>query len=204
MTSLHMLKPSASQQDVEDAIVQAVSDAGFQPLSAGGGGRGPGGAMGAVRPAGQAGPAAALDQHNTPFYAEMEARLLERINRLGIGPQGLGGTVTALAVSILPLRHHIAQLPVCVNLCCHVPPRQRHPVTGQQGTFVSQVFMNHKKRAVHHIQHAFLSFSESIRPTGRLPWQFFELNHKRVAIGGSLIILLRHYKDVVVVAGGNA
>lgn len=50
----------------------------------------------------------------------MEERLLERINKLGIGPPGSGGTVTALAVSILPAATHIAQLPICVNLCCHV------------------------------------------------------------------------------------
>ena len=62
-----------------------------------------------------------LDEHNPdPLYREMEERLLERINKLGIGPQGLGGTVTALAVSILPAATHIAQLPICVNLCCHV------------------------------------------------------------------------------------
>ena len=55
-----------------------------------------------------------------PFYAEMEQRVLERINALGIGPQGLGGSVTALSVSILPYGTHIAGLPCAVNLGCHV------------------------------------------------------------------------------------
>ena len=121
MTSLHMLKPSASQQDVEDAIVQAVSDAGSNPCPPVVVGVGLGGNAELCALLAKRALLRPLDQHNTdPFYAEMEARLLERINRLGIGPQGLGGTVTALAVSILPYGTHIAQLPVCVNLCCHV------------------------------------------------------------------------------------
>ena len=62
-----------------------------------------------------------LGRMETAFLSDLSHEvLLERINRLGIGPQGLGGTVTALAVSILPYGTHIAQLPVCVNLCCHV------------------------------------------------------------------------------------
>ena len=62
-----------------------------------------------------------VDQHNEdPFYAEMEARILEKINRLGIGPQGLGGQTTALAVAINAYPTHIAGLPCCVNLGCHV------------------------------------------------------------------------------------
>ncbi|MCD7829851.1 MAG: fumarate hydratase, partial [Clostridiales bacterium] len=60
------------------------------------------------------------EQNGDPLYAEMEQRILERVNRLGIGPQGLGGTTTALAVSIIPQPTHIAQMPCCVNLCCHV------------------------------------------------------------------------------------
>ena len=55
-----------------------------------------------------------------PFYREMEQRLLERINRLGIGPQGMGGTTTALTVAIEPFGTHIAGLPCVVNLGCHV------------------------------------------------------------------------------------
>jgi fumarate hydratase subunit alpha len=50
----------------------------------------------------------------------METRILEKINRLGIGPQGLGGTVTALFVRILPYATHIAGLPCAVNISCHV------------------------------------------------------------------------------------
>ena len=62
-----------------------------------------------------------VDTHSAdPFYAEMEAEALERINALGIGPQGLGGRTTALSVAILPAPTHIAGLSCCVNLGCHV------------------------------------------------------------------------------------
>ncbi len=57
--------------------------------------------------------------HPDPFYAEMEKELLERINKLGIGPQGLGGRVTALAVFIEAFPCHIATMPCAVNMCCH-------------------------------------------------------------------------------------
>lgn len=121
MTRLHMLKPSVSQSDVEDVIVQAVSDAGSNPCPPVVVGVGLGGNAEQCALLAKRALLRPLDQHNPdPYYADMEARLLERINRLGIGPQGLGGTVTALAVSILPAATHIAQLPVCVNLCCHV------------------------------------------------------------------------------------
>lgn len=57
--------------------------------------------------------------HPDPFYAEMERELLERINRLGIGPQGLGGRTTALAVFIEAFPCHIATMPCAVNINCH-------------------------------------------------------------------------------------
>jgi len=57
--------------------------------------------------------------HPDPFYANMEKELLERINRLGIGPQGLGGRVTALAVFIEAFPCHIATMPCAVNINCH-------------------------------------------------------------------------------------
>ena len=121
LTTLRMLKPSASQQDVEDAIVRAVSDAGSNPCPPVIVGVGLGGSSEQCALLAKRALLRPLDEsHPDPFYAEMEARLLERINRLGIGPQGLGGTQTALAVSIRTAPTHIAQLPLCVNLCCHV------------------------------------------------------------------------------------
>ena len=58
-------------------------------------------------------------------YADLEKEMLEKINRTGIGPGGLGGTTTALAVNINTYATHIAGLPVAVNICCHV---NRHAV----------------------------------------------------------------------------
>ena len=60
-----------------------------------------------------------------PFYAELEKTLLEKINKLGIGPQGMGGTTTALAVNVETFPTHIAGLPVAVNVNCHAT---RHTV----------------------------------------------------------------------------
>ena len=62
--------------------------------------------------------------HPDPFYANMERELLERINRLGIGPQGLGGRVTALAVFIEAFPCHIATMPCAVNINCHAARHQ--------------------------------------------------------------------------------
>ena len=55
-----------------------------------------------------------------PYVKEMEEEMLQKINELGIGPAGLGGTVTALAVNINTYATHIAGLPLAVNMCCHV------------------------------------------------------------------------------------
>ena len=61
------------------------------------------------------------DSHSEiPYVRELEEELLQKINNLGIGPGGLGGTKTALAVNILTYPTHIAGLPVAVNICCHV------------------------------------------------------------------------------------
>ncbi len=121
MTRLKMFNPSAGVQDVEDFIVDCVSGAGSNPcppviVGVGLGGTSEMAALLAKR--------ALLrdpDQcSDDPFYADMERRVLERVNALGIGPQGLGGRVTALSVAILPYGTHIAGMPCAVNLGCHV------------------------------------------------------------------------------------
>lgn len=121
MTRMKMFNPSVTQQQVEDFIVDAVSQAGSNPcppvvVGVGLGGTSEKAAILAkralLRPA---------DQWNKDeFYREMEQRLLERINCLGIGPQGMGGSTTALTVAIEPFGTHIAGLPCVVNLGCHV------------------------------------------------------------------------------------
>lgn len=121
MTRLKMFNPSATVEDVEDFIVSCVSEAGSNPcppviVGVGLGGTSEMAALLAkkalLRPVGE--------DNLDPFYAGMERRVLERINALGIGPQGLGGSTTALSVAILPYGTHIAGLPCAVNLGCHV------------------------------------------------------------------------------------
>lgn len=65
------------------------------------------------------------ERSEIPYVKELEEEMLEKINRTGIGPGGLGGTTTALAVNINTYPTHIAGLPVGVNICCHV---NRHAV----------------------------------------------------------------------------
>lgn len=121
MTKLKMFNPSVTVKQVEDFIVDCVSQAGSNPCPPVVIGVGLGGTSevaaelakrALLRPAGE--------HHPDPFYREMEERILERVNRLGIGPQGLGGTTTALSAAILTQGTHIAGLPCAVNLGCHV------------------------------------------------------------------------------------
>lgn len=121
MTRLKMFNPSVSRREVEDFIVECVSQAGSNPCPPVVVGVGLGGTseMAAelakralLRPAGEC--------HPDQYYAEMEECLLERINALGIGPQGMGGETTALSVAINTMGTHIAGLPCVVNLGCHV------------------------------------------------------------------------------------
>ena len=62
----------------------------------------------------------ATERNPDPFWADLEAEMLEKINELGIGPQGFGGKTTALSVNIEQYPTHIAGLPVAVNINCHV------------------------------------------------------------------------------------
>jgi fumarate hydratase subunit alpha len=121
MSQIRMLTPSAGVSGVEDFIVETVQTAGANPCPPVVVGVGVGGTFekcallakkALLRPIGEA--------NHDPRYAEMESRLLERINSLGIGPGGFGGRTTALAVHIIPFATHIAGLPVAVNMCCHV------------------------------------------------------------------------------------
>ena len=121
MTALKMFTPSVTREGVEDYIVSAVSAAGSNPCPPVIVGVGLGGTSEQAALLAKRALLRPVDQRNPdPFYADMEARVLEKINRLGIGPQGLGGTTTALSVCILPHPTHIAGLPCAVNLGCHV------------------------------------------------------------------------------------
>ncbi len=121
MTRLKMFTPSATPTDVEDFIVSCVSDAGSNPCPPVIVGVGLGGTSETAALLAKRALLRPVDgQSDDPFYADMERRVLQRINALGIGPQGLGGRITALSVCILPHATHIAGLPCAVNLGCHV------------------------------------------------------------------------------------
>lgn len=121
MASLSMLKPSVTPEQVEDTIVEAVSRAGSNPCPPIVVGVGLGGDFELSAMLAKRALLRPLDEENPdPYYAAMEKRILEKINRLGIGPQGLGGNTTALKVSIIPHPTHIAGLPCAVNINCHV------------------------------------------------------------------------------------
>lgn len=121
MSQIRMLPPSAGAQGVEDFVVSVCEAAGPNPCPPIVVGVGIGGNFSRVALLAKQALLAPLDQPNPdPYYAEMEERLLARINRLGIGPQGFGGKTTALAVNIRTAPTHIAGLPVAVNVNCHV------------------------------------------------------------------------------------
>ena len=121
MSQIRMLPPSTGAQGVEDFVVKVCADAGANPCPPIVAGVGIGGNFNRAALLAKQALLVPLDQRNPdPYYAEMEDRLLERINALGIGPQGFGGRTTALKVSILTAPTHIAGLPVAVNINCHV------------------------------------------------------------------------------------
>ncbi len=125
MSQIKMLKPSDGEQGVKDFVVKVVEEAGPNPCPPIVVGVGVGGTFdkaaylakkALMRHAGEPNP--------SPYYAAMEQELLERINAVGIGPQGFGGKTTALAVHIEQFPTHIAGLPVAVNINCHVTRHQ--------------------------------------------------------------------------------
>lgn len=121
MSRVFMLKPSDGMEGAMDAIVSAVRDAGPNACPPVVVGVGIGGTFEkAAIMAKQALTRPAGEHSGIPYVKEMEEKVLEQINSLGIGPAGLGGSVTALAVNINTYPTHIAGLPVAVNMCCHV------------------------------------------------------------------------------------
>ena len=121
MTAMKLFNPSAGREDVEDFIVSAVERAGSNPCPPVVVGVGLGGTTDMAAVLAKRALLRPLDRRSAdPYYAEMEARVLEKINALGIGPQGLGGPVTALSVAIEPYPTHLAGLPCVVILGCHV------------------------------------------------------------------------------------
>ena len=125
MSQIKMLKPSDGLQGVKDFICKVVEEAGPNPCPPIVVGVGVGGTFDKAAYLAKKALMRSVDQRNAdPFYAELEQEMLEKINALGIGPQGFGGKTTALAVNIEQSPTHIAGLPVAVNINCHVTRHQ--------------------------------------------------------------------------------
>lgn len=126
MSRVFMLKPADGMEGVKNAIITAVKDAGPNACPPMVVGVGIGGTFEKCAIMAKKALTRPINERSSvPYVAEMESELLEKINRSGIGPGGLGGSTTALAVNINTYPTHIAGLPVAVNICCHV---NRHSV----------------------------------------------------------------------------
>lgn len=126
MSRVFMLKPADGIDGVKDVILTAVKDAGPNACPPMVVGVGIGGTFEKCALMAKKALTRPINEHSDISYIkELEEELLDKINRIGIGPGGLGGTTTALAVNINTYPTHIAGLPVAVNICCHV---NRHAV----------------------------------------------------------------------------
>lgn len=121
MSRIFMLKPAEGIEGVKNAVLTAVKDAGPNACPPMVVGVGIGGTFEKCAILAKEALTREAGSHSRiPYVKEMEEELLNRINELGIGPGGLGGTTTALAVNVNTYPTHIAGLPVAVNICCHV------------------------------------------------------------------------------------
>ena len=121
MSRVFMLKPADGIEGVRHAILTAVKDAGPNACPPMVVGVGIGGTFEKCALLAKQALTRPVDEHSDiPYVKDLEEEMLSKINQLGIGPGGLGGTTTALAVNINTYPTHIAGLPVAVNICCHV------------------------------------------------------------------------------------
>lgn len=126
MSRVFMLKPADGIEGVKNAVITAVKEAGPNACPPMVVGVGIGGTFEKCALLAKKALTRPVNEHSEiPYIKEMEEELLQSVNGLGIGPGGLGGTTTALAVNINTYATHIAGLPVGVNICCHV---NRHAV----------------------------------------------------------------------------
>lgn len=120
MSAIKMLTPSYGAEGVNDFILETVKKAGPNPCPPIVVGVGIGGTFEKAAQLAKKATFRPIDTKNPdPRYARMEDELLEKINRMGFGPAGLGGNTTALGVNIETYPTHIAGMPVAVNICCH-------------------------------------------------------------------------------------
>ena len=121
MSRIFMLKPAQGIEGVKEAVLETVKAAGPNACPPFVVGVGIGGDFEQSALMAKEALTREIGSHSeVAWAADLEKELLEEINSLGIGPAGLGGSVTALAVHIIPYATHIAGLPVAVNMCCHV------------------------------------------------------------------------------------
>ena len=121
MSRVFMLKPADGIEGVKEAVLTAVKDAGPNACPPMVVGVGIGGTFEKCALMAKEALTREVGSHSEiPYVKELEEELLERINKIGIGPGGLGGSTTALAVNVNTYPTHIAGLPVAVNICCHV------------------------------------------------------------------------------------
>lgn len=121
MSRVFMLKPADGIEGVKNAILTAVADAGPNACPPMVVGVGVGGDFEKAAIMAKQALTRNVEEHSAiPYVCDLEKEMLEKINKLGIGPGGLGGRTTALAVNINTYPTHIAGLPVAINICCHV------------------------------------------------------------------------------------
>ena len=121
MSAIRMFKPSAGLQGIKDFILETVENAGPNPCPPIVIGVGIGGTFDKAALLAKKAIMRPLDSHHPdPFYAQLEAEMLQKVNRLGIGPQGFGGKTTAIGLNIETMPTHIAGMPCAININCHV------------------------------------------------------------------------------------
>ena len=121
MSAIRMFKPSAGLQGIKDFIIETVENAGPNPCPPIVVGVGIGGTFDKAALLAKKAIMRPIDSENPdPFYADLEKEMLEKINQLGIGPQGFGGKTTAIGLNIETMPTHIAGMPCAININCHV------------------------------------------------------------------------------------
>ena len=121
MSQIRMFKPSHGLQGIKDFILEVVETAGPNPCPPMVVGVGIGGTFDKAALLAKKALMRPIDTENPdPFYADLEKEMLEKVNELGIGPQGFGGKTTAIGLNIETLPTHIAGMPCAVNINCHV------------------------------------------------------------------------------------
>ena len=129
MSQIKMLRPSDGVEGVIDFVAKVVAEAGPNPCPPIIVGVGIGGTFDkAAFLAKKALMRSAEERHPDPYYAELEQKILDKVNAIGIGPQGFGGKTTALCVNIEKFPTHIAGLPVAVNINCHVTRHKKEVI----------------------------------------------------------------------------